>query len=358
MKLRVSINISPLRGLNFKPRSSGTVYEHMKNLTVFLIGLFLVAFASSCNRSSSGSKSFTIAVVPQGSTHEFWKSIHAGAVKATQDLKQEGIEVNLIWKGPLREDDREQQIQVVEGFVSQGVNGIVLAPFDKDALVRPVQEAKQSGIPTVVVDSPLNSNDPIAVIATNNFHGGEMAAEHLAKLLNGKGKVMLLRYQEGVASTDARERGFIEKMKSFPGIQVISSDQYAGATRDTAKTAAENMLNRYGDDIQGIFTPNESSTLGTLLALEDLHRSGQIRFVGFDTSDALLDALRAKKLDGIIVQNPFKMGEIGVKTIISAIQKKSFENRVDTGETLITSENLEAPESQALVHPPIDKYLK
>src|SRR5256885_933731 len=83
----------------------------------------------------------------------------------------------------------------------------------------------------------------IAVIATNNFHGGEMAAEHLANLLNGKGKVMLLRYQEGVASTEARERGFIEKMKSFPGIQVISSDQYAGATRDTAKTAAENMLN-------------------------------------------------------------------------------------------------------------------
>jgi len=110
----------------------------------------------------------------------------------------------------LREDDREQQIQVVEGFVSQGVNGIVLAPFDKDALVRPVQEAKQASIPTVVVDSPLNSNDPIAVIATNNFHGGEMAAEHLANLLNGKGKVMLLRYQEGVASTQALERGFIE----------------------------------------------------------------------------------------------------------------------------------------------------
>lgn len=330
----------------------------MKRLLIFITASCLAAGFFSCNKQSSGAKSFTIAVVPQGSTHEFWKSIHAGAVKATQDLKQEGVEVNLIWKGPLREDDREQQIQVVEGFVSQAVNGIVLAPFDKDALVRPVLEAKQAGIPTVVVDSPLNSNDPIAVIATNNFHGGELAAEHLANLLNGKGKVMLLRYQEGVASTEARERGFIEKMKSFPGIQVISSDQYAGATRDTAKTAAENMLNRYGDDIQGIFTPNESSTLGTLLALEDLHRSGNIRFVGFDTSDALLDALRAKKLNGIVVQNPFKMGELGVKTIVAAIQKKSYENRVDTGETLITPENLDAPESQALVHPPLDKYLK
>jgi len=330
----------------------------MKKLIFFITSVTIIAaMFAGCNKSNSGSKVYRIAVVPQGSTHEFWKSIHAGAIKATQDLEKEGIKIELIWKGPLREDDREQQIQVVEGFVSQGVDGIVLAPFDKDALVRPVQEARRAGIPTVVVDSPLNSNDPIAVIATNNFHGGELAAEHLAKLLDGHGKVLLLRYQEGVASTEARERGFIEKMKTFPGIQVISSEQYAGATRDTAKTAAENMLNRYGADIQGIFTPNESSTLGTLLALDDLRLSGKIRFVGFDTSAALLDALRAKKLNGIIVQNPFKMGELGVKTIISAIQKKGYDS-VDTGETLITPENLDAAESQALVHPPLDKYLK
>lgn len=330
----------------------------MKKLTwVIALVAIVAAFVAGCNKTNPAGKSLRIAVIPQGSTHEFWKSIHAGAVKATQDLDKEGIKIELIWKGPLREDDREQQIQVVEGFVSQGVDGIVLAPFDKDALVRPIQEARRAGIPTVVVDSPLNSNDPIAVIATNNFHGGELAAEHLAGLLNGKGKVLLLRYQEGVASTEARERGFIEKMKSFPNIQVISSEQYAGATRDTAKTAAENMLNRYGDDLQGIFTPNESSTLGTLLALDDLHYSGKIKFVGFDTSDALLDALRAKKLNGIIVQNPFKMGELGVKTIISAIQKKSYQS-IDTGETLVTPENLDTPESQALVHPPLDKYLK
>src|SRR6266849_4579487 len=148
--------------------------KQMKRIVIVTLALYVTV---SCAKKetpaatpSNATKAYTIAVIPQGSTHEFWKSIHAGAVKATQDLKQEGIEVNLIWKGPLREDDREQQIQVVEGFVSQGVNGIVLAPFDKDALVRPIQEAKRAGIPTVVVDSPLNSSDPIAVIATNNFH--------------------------------------------------------------------------------------------------------------------------------------------------------------------------------------------
>jgi len=325
-------------------------------LILALIGTLPV---SGCRKKAEPKTSFTIAVVPQGSTHEFWKAIHAGAAKAAQDLAKEGVNINIIWKGPLREDDREQQIQVVESFVSQGVDGIVLAPFDRDALVRPVEEAKRAGIPTVIVDSPLDSKAPIAVVATDNHHGGELAAERLASLLSGRGKVMLLRYQEGVASTEARERGFIEKMKSsFPGIQVVSSDQYAGATRDTAKSAAENMLNRYGDDIQGIFTPNESSTVGTLLAIEDLRRGGKIQFVGFDSSETLIGALRGNKLQGIVVQNPFKMGDLGVKTLVSALQNKSYEKRIDTGETLITASDLDSAESQRLLHPPFDTYLK
>src|SRR3954454_11128664 len=231
----------------------------MRNqLIIFLICAFVIA---GCNRKSGDqAKSFTIAVIPQGSTHEFWKSIHAGAVKAAQDLKQQGITVNLIWKGPMREDDREQQVQVVEGFLAQGIQGIVLAPFDKDALVRPVEEAARAGIPTVVIDSPLNSKTPISVVASDNYHGGELAAEEMGRLLGGKGKVLLLRYQEGVSSTEAREKGFLERLrKQYPKIELVSSNQYAGATRDTAKSAAENLLDRFGGELQGIFTPNESS---------------------------------------------------------------------------------------------------
>src|SRR2546423_7119237 len=117
--------------------------------------LFLLLVASllvGCNKSANNAeKSFTIAVIPQGSTHEFWKSIHAGAMKAAQDYAPQKINVTIIWKGPMREDDREQQVQVVEGFLAQGINGIVLAPFDKDALVRPVEEASRANIPIVVV---------------------------------------------------------------------------------------------------------------------------------------------------------------------------------------------------------------
>lgn len=327
-----------------------------KRLMFFLCGV--LAFAG-CNRTPSiQAKIFKIAVIPQGSTHEFWKSIHAGAVKAAQDLKSSGIQVTLFWKGPLREDDREQQVQVVEGFLSQGIDGILLAPFDRRALVRPVEEAQRAGIPIVVLDSGLDYDGVVSFLASNNYHGGELAADEMGRLLGGKGKVLLLRYQEGVASTEAREQGFVEKLKSsYPGIELISSNQHAGATRDTAKAAAENLLNRYGDQIQGMFTPNESSTSGTLLALEDLGRAGKITFMGFDTSDSFVSAMREKKLQGIVVQNPFRMGELGVKTMIDHLQGKSVEKKVDTGVQLITPQNLDQPASQELLHPPLDRYL-
>src|SRR3954465_11604907 len=331
---------------------------HSTPISRFLLLVLCCALWLGCSKGSS-EKKYRIAVIPQGSTHEYWKSIHAGAMKAAEDLGKQGVQVEIIWKGPMREDDREQQVQVVEGFLAQNVNGIVLAPFDKDALVRPVEEAQRANIPTVVVDSALNSDVPISLVASNNYHGGELAAQEMGRLLNGKGKVLVLRYQEGVSSTEAREKGFLEKLRSdFPKLEVVSSNQFAGATRDTAKTATENLLNKYGNEVQGLFTPNESSTAGALLALDDSGRAGKIRFIGFDTSDIFVQAMRQKKLDGIVVQNPFRMGELGVKTVVDHLLGKQIEKRVDTGVTLITPANLDQPESQQLLHPPLDQYLK
>src|SRR4030095_175936 len=168
----------------------------------------------SCNRSGSKStKKLTVAVIPKGTSHEFWKSIHAVSIKAAQELSAPGAEVEIIWKGPLREDDREQQIQVVEGFTSQGVNGIVLAPLDNRALARPVEEAQRAGVPTVIIDSGLESNSIVSFVATDNRKGGMLGADRLGELLGGKGKVIMLRYAEGSASTEEREAGFLPEMK-------------------------------------------------------------------------------------------------------------------------------------------------
>src|SRR5215213_1413638 len=329
-----------------------------KILFLFFI-LSLAILAASCKKAEAPTKTFTIAVIPKGTTHEFWKSIHAGSNKAAQELTAQGTEVEVIWKGPLREDDREQQIQVVEGFAAQGVSGIVLAPLDNRALVRPVEDAKRANVPTVIIDSGLESDQFVSFVATDNRKGGTLAADRMGQLLNGKGKVLVLRYAEGSASTTERELGFIEEIKQkFPEIELVSTDQYAGATRDTAKRASENLLNRFGDDVQGIFTPNESSTAGMLLALQDIDKAGKVSFVGFDVSQTFIDALNSGQLHGIVVQNPFNMGYLGVRTMVDNLLGRSVEKKIDTGVMLVTKENMESPDVKTLLHPPLDQYLK
>ena len=322
------------------------------------VGVLLGCGGSGARRQAGSQRSVTIAVIPKGTTHEFWKSIHAGAVQASRELATEGAPVNIIWKGPLREDDREQQIQVVEGFISQGVQGIVLAPLDSRALVRPVEEARRAGVPTVIIDSRLESDSIVSFVATDNRKGGQLGAGRLGELLGGKGKVLLLRYGEGSASTTERESGFLEVLHSrYPGIDIVSADQYAGPTRETAKRASENLLNRYGGIVQGIFTPNESSTIGMLLALQDIGLAGKVRFVGFDASSILIAAIRAHQLDGLVVQNPMRMGYLGVKTMADQLRGKPVERLIDTGVALVTAANLDSAATQELVNPPIARYL-
>ena len=325
----------------------------MKKLTLLLV-LLSTAILCGCTGTQSDSKTYTIAVIPKGTTHPFWKSVHAGAMKAVSDYKARGVDVHVIWKGPLREDDREQQIQVVEGFISQGVDGIVLAPLDSKALIRPVEEAKKAGVPTVIIDSALESDQITSFAATDNRKGGQMAAERLGQLLGGSGKVIMLRYLEGSASTTDREEGFLEVMRSrFPNIELISTDQYAGATRDSAKRAAENLLQRLGDQVTGIYASNEPATTGMLLALQDRGLAGKVTFVGFDSSPQFIEAIKNKQMQGIVVQNPFAIGELGVKAMIESLLGRQFEKRVDTGVMLITSENMNSTEAQQLLNPPV-----
>src|SRR5437667_718574 len=236
--------------------------------------------------------SYTIAVIPKGTTHEFWKSINAGAVKAQRELTAEGAKVDIIWKGPFREDDRDQQIQVVENFMSRRVSAIVLAPLDYQALVRPVHNAIQAGVPVVVMDSDLKSDKYVSFVATDNYKGGQLAGEQMGKLLGGKGNVVLLRYAVGSASTEAREAGFLDVLKTnFPNIKVISSDQHAGATRELAYQTSQNLLNRFGREANGVFCPCEPPTIAMTKALRDLGLGGgKVKMIGlYDWWQSALD---------------------------------------------------------------------
>jgi len=305
-------------------------------------------------------RGYTIAVIPKGTTHEFWKSINAGAFKARDELSAKGVKVDVIWKGPLREDDRDQQIQTVENFTSRRVSGIVLAPLDSRALVRPVANAVRAKIPVVIFDSDLNSDTYVSFVATDNYKGGGMAGQEMGRLLGGKGNVILLRYAVGSASTEAREKGFLDTLKEkFPAIKLLSADQYAGPTRETSYQAAQNLLSRFGRDVDGVFCPNENSTIGMTKALRDINRAGgKVKMLGFDAGSQSVADMKSGDVQGLVVQNPVLMGYKGVMTMVEHLQGKPVEKRIDTGVVLVTKENMEQPQVKELLNPPLDKYLK
>jgi ribose transport system substrate-binding protein len=316
----------------------------------------LLAIATSCNRAPS-SGALAIAVIPKGTSHVFWQSIHAGAEKAARELG-----VTIIWRGPLREDDRASQVAEVEGFVTRGVSGIVLAPLDDSALAPPVAEATRSGIPVVVIDSGLKGNDYVSFVATDNRKGGRLAGEHLATLLNGSGKVVLLRYAEGSESTMQREDGFLEAIRAHAGVNVVSANQYGGADVEGAYKKSEALLSRYKRpdgtlDVDGIFTPNESTTLAMLRVLQDNGWIGKVKFVGFDASDTLVKGLADGHIDGLVLQDPVNMGYQGVKTIVAHIRKEPVERRIDTGVRLVTRDKMDEPDVKELLHPDLAKWL-
>ena len=310
-------------------------------------------FAAACGGGDDARP--RVALIPKGTTHEFWKSIHAGGVRAERELG--GFE--LIWRGSEREDDREGQVSLVQNFVSSGVDAIVLAPMDQNALRPAVASAMAAKIPVVIIDSGLAGSvgtDFVSYVATDNYRGGAMAAEHLRSLLPNGGKVLLLRYQEGSESTLQREAGFVDALQGQPGIELIDPRRFAGATRATAQEAGENLLAAHAG-VAGVFCSNESATFGMLLALRSRGLAGKVRCVGFDASTGLVEALAAGELDGLVVQNPMQMGYLGVKLALDAMAGRAVPARVDTGVVVATRANMQQPEVAELLHPDLDRYL-
>jgi ribose transport system substrate-binding protein len=212
-------------------------------------------------------------------------------------------------------------------------------------------------VPVLIIDSAVQWDDYVSFVATDNEKAGGLAATEIGRLLGGKGDVLVMRYQEGSASTMARELGFLSTLaKDFPGIKVVSSNQYGGATTETAFATAEKLLSSF-NSVQGIFCPNESTTFGMLRALEGAGLAGKVHFVGFDASAKLVEALGQGKIDGLIVQNPMAMGEKGVATLVDKLSGKAVDHRIDTGATLVTKDSMAQPEVKALVAPDLAKYL-
>tara|TARA_B100000029_G_scaffold255808_1_gene252522 strand:- start:237 stop:1265 length:1029 start_codon:yes stop_codon:yes gene_type:complete len=299
-----------------------------------------------------GKKTLRIAVIPKGTSHDFWLSVRHGAETAARELGH----VEVVWKGTQHEGDKDGQIQILESFIVSGVDGICLAPIDREAMVPVLQRAKKRDIPTVVFDSGLvDESAYVSYVATDNYKGGVMAAQRMASLLSGTGKVIMLRYQVGSQSTENRERGFLETLaKQFPGIQVLSQNQRATSDISEAKLKSTAMLLKFKDEVDGVFTVCEPHNKGMLAALEDNKLTSKVKFVAFDSSPRMIEGLEKDTVHGVVLQDPVNMGYVAVKTMAAHLAGETVEKRISTGEYVATAENKSDKKIASVLSP--EKY--
>jgi ribose transport system substrate-binding protein len=307
--------------------------------------LFLIA-VTGCHRSEVR----VVGVVPKGANHIFWQTVHAGAIKAAREFHFE-----VEWNAPTLEVDSSRQIEIVDSMINRHVAGIVLAPVDRQALVGVVERAAREGIPVAIFDSAIDTNRVISYVATDNTEGGRMAARRLGEVLGGKGKVGVIGFMPGSASTMEREDGFQNEIrKLFPGIEIVGM-QFGMADRAKSMAETENILTAH-PDLAGLFADNESSSSGAVQALKSRH-STSVKLVAFDASDQLIADLRDGVIDSLVVQNPFRMGYESTRAIGLKLAGQTPPAKIDSGATLVKREDLDKPEIKVLLHPDIQQYL-
>jgi len=300
----------------------------MRYLTVLSLGLALLC---GCRTQENT----VIGVVPKGANHVFWLTVKAGAEKAAAEG---GYTVE--WNAPALEIDAKRQQDIVESMVNRGLAGIALAPVDRKAMVRVVERASAAGIPTVIYDSDVDSANRVSYIATDNKEGGRMAARRMGELLGGKGKVGVIGFMPGSASTMEREDGFAEELKAkFPGMQLMGV-QFGMADRAKAMAVAENLLTAH-PDLAGLFADNESSSSGAVQALK-ARGNRAVKLVAFDASEALLADVREGWIDSLVLQDPYRMGYDSVKAIVEKRKGVAVAARQDLPAVLATREDLAA----------------
>ncbi len=292
-----------------------------------------------------------IGVVPKATSHLFWLSVQAGATAAGRDYQ-----VEIEWNGPPSEADYSRQIQIIDSFIARRVSALAIAAADRTALVGPVERAVNAGIPVVIFDSGLDSDRYLSFLATNNYEGGQMAARKLAELLGGKGKVALLMHMPGSYSTMERERGFRDALaQEFPGLRIVA-EQFGLSDRAKARAAAENIL-AANPGLDGMFASAEPSSVGAALAIKQRALAGKVKLVTFDSSDGLIEELRAGVIDAMVVQDPFLMGYQAVAILVAHLNGQTPARQIDLHATVVTRADLEKPAIHKLLYPDVPKRL-
>ncbi|WP_165773519.1 substrate-binding domain-containing protein [Zooshikella ganghwensis] len=274
---------------------------------------------------------FKIGVIPKSTETNFWKKVRDGAKKAGEDFN-----AHVVWVGQRHEN------QTQEGFIkrmieSELIDAIVIAPNQKYDLQPILQQVKANKIKLVIIDSEIKNIEYDAFIATDNYQAGVDAASYMAKHLNKNSSIAVMRFRKGNASTSAREEGFITQIKKLVNAN-IAFDSYMGPTKGSAYHKSIELIDFA--KIDGVFSPNETMTVGLLKAINKTKNDNTPVIVGFDTNEYLEEGVMQGKLKGLIVQQPFQMGYLGVKTAVDLLKGKQIKKSITLPIKIITARDI------------------
>ncbi len=292
-----------------------------------------------------------VVFIPKGASHVFWKEMARGAGQAARTLK-----LNMVWRGPALEDDATAQGTLLAYYAGKGFTGMIVAPNASPALQAPLQQVMKAGCRVVIVDSPLQPSLGLPYVGTNNTAAGALLADYAARLQPSPHKVLLLRFSARHDSTRERENGFRDRLQQLlPGSHIVESADMGITVFDT-RDKVLNLLAAH-PDADLVFTPNESTTEGTIQALQQAGLAGKLRHVGFDYSPRIDRALGGGQLQAVVMQDPYQMGVRAMTVLAGLLQKKPVPPVVYTPATLITTAELTKPAVQARIRPYLD-YLQ
>lgn len=318
---------------------------------------------------------FRVAVIPRATQGNYWRAVHAGAVKASEELKIMGVDVEVEWKGSRREDP-VFQAQMVETLVASGINGIVLAPSDPEVLKPSLKVASEAGVPVVLIDTDMAGQDDLTLVATDHGASGKLAGDFLIDSVEGLDVVVVWGGPSPTPRAEARRVG-VEQACEAKGVEVLSVAADGGTSmRDHARETLAFLWERGAPQEQESPAPgptgsrvaliclNTEATEAMLGALRERGRGGvDLHVLGFEGSEANLRALKLGDLGAVVVENPMGMGEIGVAQLMTRVLGRKAERGVNTGVVIVTKDDIQPgsknyPQAAPFFDPPIDQFLK
>ncbi len=354
--------------------------RHSRSLLAFVLAFSMIPLTGCSERikerqEALAGKGYTIYVITK-SSEAYWDSVKNGAMEAGDELG-----INIEYKAPQWENEAgiETQKTLISDAVSAGANAIVLASIDADALNDALRLATQNGVQILTIDSDVSYSGKKAFVGTQNVTAGAIAARKAAELMEGSGEVAIVAHMQGTPTQIQRTEGFVNELQGSTTTEVetevvtepatdesgnVIEGEFVEVTREVestqtsgypdikildiawgegdvekSKEVAKDLISNH-PDLKLIYATNQSGNIGVCQAVEELGVQDRIQVIGFDSYDGAMDKLNSGVLDGVIVQNPYNMGYLGVRYAVKAIEDKTITSLVDTGVTLVTKSNM------------------